>query len=921
MRFYELAAKIGLEEKNYQVLLDYANQNGYAIKNSLASVDDNTAAWVEGNSSELPRLIKEANEKVKTKKSRKRRVPARRNASKETKGNENVETQKTTEKPVEEVKTEEVKPDKIEKVQKQAVVKEEPKKVDKKVEKKVEKSSKAPDVKRQPAAKSTKNFKGSTTTVSKKNADKKSAAASKKASKPVASLDVKKSADGKIKTNPEYNKNQNKKSKKNISKDNKKSKGRVAKNAKTEVVLDKSEVNKDAHTTHKFKRADFKGQMAKPELPAIFAAMDSEYTRSIRSTGSRKRPGGRGRGSGKSGVGQGISGGKNGGRRGGKNNKKQQPEVQQTPQVFAGMSMRDLSAAFGVKINLILGFMMKNGQIISVNDVVSEADIVLIAEEFKVTFEWKEDDDLEVQVEKEIKKGEEIFDETEIKERPPVVTFMGHVDHGKTSLLDKVRDTRVAAGEHGGITQHIGAYSVEQNGQKITFLDTPGHEAFTQMRARGANLTDVAVLVVAADDGVMPQTKEAYAHAKNAGVPVVVAINKCDLPNANPDKVKQELSNQLELLPEEWGGSAGIIEVSAHTGQGISELLERILLESEMLELSANPKRKAVGYVIESEMTENRGVVATILINDGTLHRGDVLLTSNGFGKVKLMYDWTGATCEFGGPSQAVSVVGLNNVPEVGDKIFVIDDLVKARKLAGEREKKARAELLSRRRRKHVTLENLTAYLKEGNKRELNVIIKSDVSGSLEVLEKTLTDLSTDEVSINIIHAAVGGVSNTDVLFADASDAIIVGFHVVADSAAKTAAAAHSVQIKVYHVIYRLIEDMKAALEGMLPPEEKETVIGQVEIREVFRSSKLGNIAGCYVTDGLINRGCQVRLIRESIVIYDGKIDGLKRFKDDAKEVRSGFECGLRIVGYDDIKVGDVIEAYEVEEVARKLDD
>ena len=557
----------------------------------------------------------------------------------------------------------------------------------------------------------------------------------------------------------------------------------------------------------------------------------------------------------------------------------------------------------------------------SVNDVVSEDDIVLIAEEFKVEFEWKKEENLEEQVKSEIINEEKFSDSNEHIERPPVITFMGHVDHGKTSLLDKIRHTRVAAAEHGGITQHIGAYSVEKDGQKITFLDTPGHEAFTQMRARGAHLTDVTVLVVAADDGVMPQTKEAYAHAKDAGVPVVVAINKCDLPNANPDKVKQELSTQLGVLPEEWGGTFGVIEVSAHTGDGLDELLERLLLEAEMLELTADPTRKAVGYVIESEMTENRGVVATILVHDGTLYRGDILLTSNGYGKVKLMYDWTGSTTESGGPSQAVSVVGLNNVPEVGDKIFVIEDLIKARKLAEEREKKARAQVLSKRRRKHVTLENLTAYLKEGQKRELNVIIKSDVTGSLEVLENTLQDLSTDEVSIRIIHAAVGGISNADVLFADASDAIILGFHVIADSAAKTAAASNNVQIKVYHVIYRLIEDMKAALEGLLPPESKENIIGQVEIREVFRSSKLGNIAGCYVTDGIINRSCQVRLIRDSIVIYDGKIDGLKRFKDDAKEVRSGFECGLRIVGYDDIKVGDVIEAYEIEEIARKLDE
>ena len=908
MRFYELAAKIGLEKKDYQVLLDYANSNGHVIKNSLATVNDDTISWVENNSSELPRLIKEASENMKVKKTRKRRVPARRkskkteNAASGSKSKAAPAAAATAETPQKEAKPEVAKEVEPKKPAVEKIKKEEPEKVGK-----IRKNN--PETVKERKVEATAN-KGRSKTTGKKEV--------------TPSVSVKKSSSGKIQKNPEYNKNQGKKAKKNSAKETRKPKNKVVKNVKTEVVLDNTDSPKDAGgTVHKFKRADFKGQMSKPELPAIFAAMDSEYTRSIRSTGSRKRPGGRGRGT-KSGVGQGIGGGgRQGGKRGGRNKnfKKAQPEVTQTPQVFPGMSMRDLSAAFGVKVNLILGFMMKNGQMMSVNDVVNEDEIMLIADEFKVNFEWKKDDDLEVQVEKEIKMDEEISHNGNMQERPPVVTFMGHVDHGKTSLLDKVRDTRVAASEHGGITQHIGAYSVEQNGQKITFLDTPGHEAFTQMRARGANLTDVAVLVVAADDGVMPQTKEAYAHARNANVPIVVAINKCDLPNANPDKVKQELSTQLELLPEEWGGSAGIIEVSAHTGEGIDELLERILLESEMLELSANPNRKAVGYVIESEMTENRGVVATLLINDGTLRRGDILLTSNGYGKVKLMYDWTGSTCESGGPSQAVSVVGLNNVPEVGDKIFVIDDLVKARKLAEEREKKARAELLSKRRRKHVTLENLTAYLKEGNKRELNVIIKSDVTGSLEVLENTLVDLSTDEVSINIIHSAVGGISNTDVLFADASDAIIVGFHVIADSAAKSAAASHNVQIKVYHVIYRLIEDMKAALEGMLPPEEKEVVIGQVEIREVFRSSKLGNIAGCYVVDGLINRNCQVRLIRDSIVIYDGKIDGLKRFKDDAKEVRSGFECGLRIVGYDDIKVGDVIEAYEVEEVARKLDD
>ncbi len=915
MRFYELAAKIGLEKNDYQVLLDYANQNGHAIKNSLATVSEETVQWAEKNSGEMPRLITEAKEKVKTTKAPKKRVPARRRsaAKKTTTQNakkEDVASVKTPvapketpkkapeEAPLKAEKTEEVKKETPAKVVKSPEkVEDAPKKVEKPKQSTSSNSVNATKGKEQKAHQK----KGATTTTT---------------STPVGGKIV----NGKVQKNPAYNKQTNKKNKKNPPKDTKQNKPTYNKNkpVKTKVVLDNTEAASDAHTTHKFKRADFKGQMSKPELPAIFAAMDSEYTRSIRSTGGRKRQG-RGR-SGQSGVGQGISGGGRRGKRGGRVQKKPQPEVTLIPQVFVGMSMRDLSAAFGVKLNLILGFMMKNGQLMSVNDVVNEDDITMIAEEFKIAYEWKKDDDLEVQVGNEIKKEEENADEASQTERPPVITFMGHVDHGKTSLLDKVRDTRVASGEHGGITQHIGAYSVEQNGQKITFLDTPGHEAFTQMRARGANLTDVAVLVIAADDGVMPQTKEAYAHAKNAGVPVVVAINKCDLPNANPERVKQEISNQLELLPEEWGGSAGVIEVSAETGDGIDELLERILLESEMLELSANPDRKAVGYVIESEVTENRGVVATILIHDGTLHRGDILLTSNGYGKVKLMYDWTGGTCDSGGPSQAVSVVGLNNVPEVGDKIFVIDDLVKARKLAEEREKKARAETLSRRRRKHVTLENLTAYLKEGDKRELNVIIKSDVTGSLEVLENTLADLSTDEVSIRIIHAAVGGISNADVLFADASDAIILGFHVVADSSAKSAAASNNVQIKVYHVIYRLIEDMKAALEGLLPPESKEIIRGQVEIREVFRSSKLGNIAGCFVTDGLISRTCQVRLIRDSIVIYDGRIDGLKRFKDDAKEVRSGFECGLRIIGYDDIRVGDVIEAYEVEEIARKLE-
>ncbi|MBP5233662.1 MAG: translation initiation factor IF-2, partial [Planctomycetes bacterium] len=585
------------------------------------------------------------------------------------------------------------------------------------------------------------------------------------------------------------------------------------------------------------------------------------------------------------------------------------------------MSLRNLSEALGVKLNDIMGFLMRNGQLCSVNDILDQDTIVLVAEEFKIPYEWKQEESLEEQLEKALERAEARSAKATHYSRAPIVTFMGHVDHGKTSLLDKIRSTHIAEKEYGGITQHIGAYTVNKDGHKITFLDTPGHEAFTQMRARGANLTDVEVLVVAADDGVMPQTKEACAHAKNAGVPIVVAINKCDLPGANPDRVKQELSTQLDLLPEEWGGKVGVVEVSAHTGQGIDELLERILLEAEMLELDADPSRLAVGYVIESKMSENRGVVATVLVSDGTLHRGDVLLTGNGYGKVRLMYGWDGATCESGGPSDAVSVIGLNNVPEVGEKVYAVSDMAKARKLAEEREIKSREQALASQRRRHVSLENLMEHLDaKDNVKELNVIIKADVTGTLEVLQKTISDMATEEIHINIIHAAVGGISQADVILADASDAIIVGFHVVADSAAKLQATSLDVQIKTYHVIYRLIEDMKAALVGMLPKEEKEVVRGHIEVRKVFHTSKFGNIAGCAVTDGVVNRKCRVRLIRDKVVIYDGALESLKRGKDDAKEVRGGYECGLRISNYDDIHEGDTMEAYEIESVERTLD-
>jgi len=658
------------------------------------------------------------------------------------------------------------------------------------------------------------------------------------------------------------------------------------------------------HTGQKHKRADFKSRALPRVLPAGFADLDTTYTRSVAGTRApRRAPRSRQmrRGRGRRATAQ----------------VKHERDPNAIIPVTAGMTVRDLSVALGVKLGEIMGYFLKNGLRMQVNDILPEEDIKLVAQEFKLNIEWKAPQNLEDELELEIQGHADATQDSDLQPRPPVITFLGHVDHGKTSLLDKIRSSRVAAGEAGGITQHIGAYCIEKGDHTITFLDTPGHEAFTAMRARGATLTDIAVLVVAADDGVMPQTEEACSHARNAEVPVVVAINKCDLPNANPDRVRQELANRLELLPEEWGGKTGMINVSAITGAGIDALLERILLESEMLELRANPDRPAEGHVLEAKVSESRGVVVTMLVSDGTLRRGDIVLCSSGYGKVKLMYDEHGRTIEEAGPGRPARIVGLSSVPEAGDRIYVLNDLARARDIAEHRAHEARSAALSR--RAHVTLENLQAHLADAQTRELNVIIKADVMGSLEVLQKTLRDISNDEVRINIIHAAVGGINQADVILADASDAVIVGFHVIADQTARLQATSHGVQIKVYHIIYRLIEDMRSALEGMLPPEEREVVQGHLEIRQVFRASRIGNIAGCYVTDGIVTRQSRVRLIRDSVVIYDGQVESLRRVKSDAREVRSGFECGLKIAGYDDIKEGDVIEAYTIEEIARKL--
>ncbi len=655
----------------------------------------------------------------------------------------------------------------------------------------------------------------------------------------------------------------------------------------------------------KHKRADFKSKRIQHELPASFAEIDNEFTRSIASGGRRRG----GRKTQRRVI----------GRRG-----RTRRIVQVIPRspdqeaiVRLGMTLRDVSVALGVKLNELLSWMLSQGEMVQVNDILAEETITSIAEHFKIPLRWESDEDLEEELAQEAQSQADQGDPDEIIERPPVVTFMGHVDHGKTSLLDAIRNTRVVAGEHGGITQHIGAYSIIRNGKRVTFLDTPGHEAFSAMRARGANLTDIAVLVVAADDGVMPQTEEAAAHAKNAGVPIVVAINKTDLPSANPDRVRQELANRLNLLPEEWGGTVGMVEVSAHTRKGMDDLVERILLEAEVLEMRANPTRPATGFVVEAKMAEGQGVVATLLVNDGTLHNGDVILCSNGYGKIRFMYDEFGQSIESAGPGSPVRMSGLSAVPEAGDKFFILSDILKARAIAEQRERETRQAAMAR--RQHVTLENLTSHLAGSGMRELSVIVKADVVGSLEVIEKTLRDMATDEVGIDIIHSAIGGINHADVILADASDAIIIGFHVGVESNARNAASSLGVQIKTYHIIYRMIEDMRAALEGLLPPEEREVIQGHVEIRQVFRSSKVGAIAGCYVTDGQIRRTDRVRIFRNQVVVYDGTIQSLKRVKDDVREVKAGFECGLKVANYDAIEEGDIVEAYEIEEVARKL--
>ncbi|MCI2202828.1 translation initiation factor IF-2, partial [Clostridium sp.] len=534
-----------------------------------------------------------------------------------------------------------------------------------------------------------------------------------------------------------------------------------------------------------------------------------------------------------------------------------------------------------------------------------------LGEKFNVILMKKERD-----IDKEAVEQEEDDDNEEnLDKKPPVVTVMGHVDHGKTSLLDAIRKSKVTTHEAGGITQHIGAYTVNINGEKITFLDTPGHEAFTAMRARGAQITDIVILVVAADDGIMPQTVEAINHCKAANVPIVVAINKIDRPGANPDRVKQELT-EYGITPEDWGGDTICVPVSAHTKEGLDTLLEMVLLTAEVQELKANPNRNAKGAVIEAKLDKGRGPVATLLVQNGTLRVGDSIIVGTTYGRIRAMFDDKGKNIKSAGPSIPVEILGLSEVPSAGDRFHQVKDEKTARELADRRKQKVREEYLQSTHK--VSLEDLYNQIKEGKVKELNIIVKADVQGSIEALRQSLQKLSTEEVKVRVIHGAVGAITETDVSLASASNAIIIGFNVRPDSNAEKAAEKEAVDIKTYRVIYTAIEDVKSAMLGMLEPDYKENVTGKAEVRQIYKISSIGTIAGCYVLDGKIVRNSNVRIIRDGIVIFESQLASLKRFKDDAKEVPQGFECGISVEKFNDIKEGDIIETYIIEEVKKK---
>ena len=573
--------------------------------------------------------------------------------------------------------------------------------------------------------------------------------------------------------------------------------------------------------------------------------------------------------------------------------------------VEPGATVKDLADALGVAPTAIIKVLMSLGEMKTVTQTLSTEEIELIAEEMGA--------EVEIGAVEEPAPEELVEDAPEdLVEKPPVVTVMGHVDHGKTSLLDRIRRSDVQSGEAGGITQHIGAYQVESGGKKITFIDTPGHEAFTEMRARGARVTDVVILVVAADDGVMPQTDEAIEHARAAGVPLVVALNKIDVPNANPDRVYAELSER-ELVPEAYGGETVTVPVSAKTGEGIDELLENILIVSELEDLKANPKAQASGYVIESERDPGRGPVATLLINRGTLHKGDIVLAGTAYGRVRAMLDYTGQRIKDAGPGDPAEILGLSGVPEAGTRFEVTDHERNARDKAQQAEAALRRQELAEGGSRH-TLEELFG---EGGVQDLNLVVKADVAGSVEALKEALARLSTEEVRVNIVRSGVGAVTDSDVMLGSASGGIVLGFNVRPTNTAKQVAEREGVEIRTYDVIYKALEEIEAAMRGMLAPETEESETGTAEVRATFRVPNVGVVAGCYVTSGEIFRNNRVRVVRDGVVIYEGNIASLKRFKDDVRSVRQGFECGIGVENFNDVKEGDVLEFFEVVEVPR----
>ncbi|MCS4486286.1 translation initiation factor IF-2 [Staphylococcus americanisciuri] len=602
------------------------------------------------------------------------------------------------------------------------------------------------------------------------------------------------------------------------------------------------------------------------------------------------------------------------------NNKKQQQEQQPKPAepkempskitYTEGITVGELASKLGVDASEIIKKLFLLGIMANINQALDVEALELIASDYGVEIEEEvviDVNDLDIYF-------EDVEEDADATVRPAVVTIMGHVDHGKTTLLDSIRHTHVTAGEAGGITQHIGAYQIENKGNKITFLDTPGHAAFTTMRARGAQVTDITILVVAADDGVMPQTIEAINHAKAAEVPIIVAVNKIDKPTANPDRVMQELA-EYNLIPEDWGGDTIFVPLSALSGEGIEDLLEMLILVSEVQELKANADKAAVGTVIEAELDKSRGPAASLLVQNGTLHVGDAIVVGNTHGKVRAMVNDLGKRIKTAGPSTPVEITGLSAVPQAGDRFVVFKDEKKARRIGEAREQESIIQ--QRQESKNVSLDNLFEQMKQGEMKDLNVIIKGDVQGSVEALAASLMKIDVEGVNVRIIHTATGAINESDVTLANASNGIIIGFNVRPDAGAKRAAEAENVDMRLHRVIYNVIEEIEAAMKGMLDPEYEEKVIGQAEVRQTFKVSKVGTIAGSYVIDGKITRDASVRVIRDGIVIFEGELDSLKRFKDDAKEVAQGYECGITIEKFNDLKEGDIIEAYVMVEVER----